>query len=289
MLQRTPSYILSLPGRDPLAAVAAQQAAGEGRLSDRALEERPALDGAVPVQPPSSGRRPQAHPPAHRRSSCPASTSTRTSTRRTTRGTSGCAWCPTATCSAPCAAGDASIATGRIATFTEKGVELESGEHLDADVIVTATGLNLLPMGGMSLSLDGEPVDVSKTVSYKGMMISGVPNFTMVIGYTNASWTLKADLVNRYVCRLLNHLDAEGYASATPRRAARGGRPAVPRPRVGLRPAQPRQPAQAGVAHAVAPAPELHPRRAADAPRPAGGRGHDLPAAGRAGTERAVA
>ena len=82
--------------------------------------------------------------------------------------------------------------------------------------IVTATGLNLLPMGGMTLSLDGEPVDVSKTVSYKGMMISGVPNFTMVIGYTNASWTLKADLVNRYVCRLINHLDAEGYASATP-------------------------------------------------------------------------
>jgi hypothetical protein len=71
-------------------------------------------------------------------------------------------------------------------------------------------------MGGMSLSLDGRPVDVSKTVSYKGMMISGVPNFTMVIGYTNASWTLKADLVNRYVCRLLNHLDAEGYVAATP-------------------------------------------------------------------------
>jgi cation diffusion facilitator CzcD-associated flavoprotein CzcO len=83
-------------------------------------------------------------------------------------------------------------------------------------VIVTATGLNLLTMGGMSLSLDGTPVDVSETVSYKGMMISGVPNFTMVIGYTNASWTLKADLVNRYVCRLINHLDAEGYASATP-------------------------------------------------------------------------
>ena len=112
--------------------------------------------------------------------------------------------------------GDASIATGRIARFTEKGVELESGEHLDADVIVTATGLNLLPLGGMALSIDGKPVDVPETVSYKGMMISGVPNFTMVIGYTNASWTLKADLVNRYVCRLLKHLDAEGYASATP-------------------------------------------------------------------------
>jgi monooxygenase len=112
--------------------------------------------------------------------------------------------------------GEASIATGRIATFTEKGVRLESGEHLDADVVITATGLNLLPMGGMSLRLDGKPVDVSKTVSYKGMMISGVPNFAMVIGYTNASWTLKADLVNGYVCRLLNHFDAEGYVAATP-------------------------------------------------------------------------
>ena len=218
MLQRTPSYILSLPGRDPLAAVAAQQAAGEGRLSDRAVEERAALDRAVPVQPPPPGGRAEADPPAHRRSSCRrASTSTRTSTRRTTRGTSGCAWCPTATCSAPCAAATASIATGRIAHVHREGHRSSSpGEHLDADVIVTATGLNLLPMGGMSLSLDGEPVDVSETVSYKGMMISGVPNFTMVIGYTNASWTLKADLVNRYVCRLLNHLDAEGYASATP-------------------------------------------------------------------------
>ncbi|MGY2130327.1 flavin-containing monooxygenase [Blastococcus sp. SYSU DS0617] len=112
--------------------------------------------------------------------------------------------------------GTASMVTGRIATFTETGIELESGEHLDADVIVSATGLNLLAMGGMSLSLDGEPVDVSETVSYKGMMLSGVPNFSMVIGYTNASWTLKADLVNRYVCRLLRHMDARGLAVATP-------------------------------------------------------------------------
>jgi len=112
--------------------------------------------------------------------------------------------------------GEASITTGRIARFTGKGIELESGEHLDADVIVTATGLNLLTMGGAALTVDGAPVDVPGAVSYKGMMLSGVPNFTMVIGYTNASWTLKADLVNHYVCRLINHLDAEGYASATP-------------------------------------------------------------------------
>ena len=106
MLQRTPSYVLSLPGRDPLAAAAAQQAPGDARLSDRAVEERPALHAPLPVQPPPPGGRAEADPPADRRSSCrPASTSTRTSTRRTTRGTSGCAWCPTATCSGPCAAG----------------------------------------------------------------------------------------------------------------------------------------------------------------------------------------
>jgi hypothetical protein len=80
-----------------------------------------------------------------------------------------------------------------------------------------------MPMGGMSLRIDGQPVDPSKTVSYKGMMLSGVPNFTLVIGYTNASWTLKADLVNRYVCRLINHLDAEGYVSATPVAPPEGG------------------------------------------------------------------
>ncbi|MDK3257611.1 flavin-containing monooxygenase [Blastococcus capsensis] len=112
--------------------------------------------------------------------------------------------------------GTASIATDRIRTFTEHGIELDSGRHLDADVVVTATGLNLLPVGGMTLAVDRQPVDLSETVSYKGMMISGVPNFAMVVGYTNASWTLKADLVNGYVCRLLDHLDAHGYASATP-------------------------------------------------------------------------
>ena len=83
-------------------------------------------------------------------------------------------------------------------------------------MVVTATGLNLLPAGGMSFTVDGRPVELAETVSYKGMMISGVPNLAMVIGYTNASWTLKADLVNRYVCRLLRHLDEHGYASATP-------------------------------------------------------------------------
>jgi cation diffusion facilitator CzcD-associated flavoprotein CzcO len=123
--------------------------------------------------------------------------------------------------------GKASIVTDRIATFTERGIRLESGEELEADIIVTATGLNLLPAGGITLTVDGAQVDLSKTVSYKGMMLSGVPNFAMTIGYTNASWTLKADLVARYVIRLLQHMDARGYEVCTPT-APPGPLPSVP-------------------------------------------------------------
>ncbi len=112
--------------------------------------------------------------------------------------------------------GSAEIVTDQIATFTETGIELQSGRHLDADIIVSATGLTVLPIGGMKITVDRRPVDLGETVSYKGMMVSGVPNFNMVIGYTNASWTLKADLVSRYVTRLLNYLDAHGYDRATP-------------------------------------------------------------------------
>jgi cation diffusion facilitator CzcD-associated flavoprotein CzcO len=215
MVQRTPSYVLSLPGRDPLAEwlrtklpatvtypivrwknvlvstlfyqFSRRRPAAARRMIRRLTQKQlPGFDVDTHFNPPYD-------PWDQRLCLVPDGDLFRTLRR-----------------------GDASIATGRIARFTAKGVELESGEHLDADVIVTATGLNLLPLGGMALSIEGKPVDVPGTVSYKGMMISGVPNLTMVIGYTNASWTLKADLVNRYVCRLLEHLDAEGYASATP-------------------------------------------------------------------------
>lgn len=107
--------------------------------------------------------------------------------------------------------GEASVVTDRIATFTERGIELSSGEELKADVIVTATGLNLLFLGGIELAVDGERVDVPSKMTYKGMMLGGVPNMAFTVGYTNASWTLKADLTSEYVCRLLNHMDAHGY------------------------------------------------------------------------------
>ena len=239
MLQRTPSYILSLPGRDPLAEWLRNKLPATARLSDRAVEERAALHRAVPVQPPPARRRAEAHPPADREAAAAGLDVDTHFNPPYDPWDQRLCLVPDGDLFRTLRRGDASIATGRIARFTEKGVALESGEHLDADVIVTATGLNLLAMGGMSLSLDGQPVDLSETVSYKGMMISGVPNFSMVIGYTNASWTLKADLVNRYVCRLLAHLDAARLRLGHAGRAARGRRPAVPRPRVGLRAAQP--------------------------------------------------
>jgi monooxygenase len=113
-------------------------------------------------------------------------------------------------------AGHATIVTDQIETFTETGLRLASGAELEADLIVTATGLNLLPLGGTELSVDGRDVEIPKTMGYKGMMLSGVPNMAVAIGYTNASWTLKCDLTCQYVCRLLNHMDQRGFSHATP-------------------------------------------------------------------------
>jgi monooxygenase len=112
--------------------------------------------------------------------------------------------------------GRASVVTDEIEAFTEKGLALKSGAELEADVVVTATGLNLLALGGMELAVDGRPVELSKTLNYKGMMLSGVPNLAAAMGYTNASWTLKCDLISQYVCRLLGYMDAHGYRQATP-------------------------------------------------------------------------
>jgi cation diffusion facilitator CzcD-associated flavoprotein CzcO len=114
--------------------------------------------------------------------------------------------------------GRATVVTDEIATFTRSGIRLRSGEELAADVIVTATGLNVRLMAGVQLVVDGVPVDLSKTLGYKGMMYSDVPNLASAFGYTNASWTLKCDLTSAYVCRLLNYMDRHGYRQCTPRR-----------------------------------------------------------------------
>jgi monooxygenase len=116
--------------------------------------------------------------------------------------------------------GKAEVVTDRIETFTEKGIRLQSGRELEADVVVTATGLNLLVLGGMQILIDGQEKQISDTVGYKGMMFSGIPNLNLALGYTNASFTLKTDLVADYICRLLKHMDAHGYRVATPKAPA---------------------------------------------------------------------
>ena len=112
--------------------------------------------------------------------------------------------------------GSASIVTDHIATFTATGIKLQSGQEIAADIIVTATGLDLLAVGGIALVVDGKPVDIGKSVSYKGMMLADVPNLAYTFGYTNASWTLKSDLTCQYVCRLLNEMARLGVKQCTP-------------------------------------------------------------------------
>ena len=115
------------------------------------------------------------------------------------------------------AKGDASVATGEIERFTPSGILLKSGEEIEADIIITATGLALELFGGATVSVDGEKIDFGKTLTYKGLMYSGVPNLASIFGYTNASWTLRSDLISEYFCRLINYMDKHGFTSATPR------------------------------------------------------------------------
>ena len=112
--------------------------------------------------------------------------------------------------------GRASVVTDQIECFTETGIRLASGQELEADLIVTATGLRMKALGGMSLVVDGQPVEVADTLTYKGVMFSGVPNLALAMGYTNASWTLKCDLTAAWVCRLLNHMAERGFDQCRP-------------------------------------------------------------------------
>jgi monooxygenase len=114
-------------------------------------------------------------------------------------------------------AGKADVVTDRIETFTGNGIRLESGQELAADIIISATGLKLLLLGGITIAVDGKPVTFPETTNFKGVMFSDVPNLFVVFGYTNASWTLKSDLTCAYATRLINHMDRRGYAACTPR------------------------------------------------------------------------
>jgi monooxygenase len=116
------------------------------------------------------------------------------------------------------AAGRVSVVTDRIDSFTETGVALASGSELEADMVVTATGLKMVPFGGIQLSVDGSPVELPEALAYRGMLLSGVPNMAFAFGYTNQSWTLGSDLTCLQVCRLLRHMDRHGYTQCTPRK-----------------------------------------------------------------------
>lgn len=122
--------------------------------------------------------------------------------------------------------GKASVVTDHIDRFTDKGILLKSGQTLEADIIVTATGLNLRLFGGMTMSVDGKAVEMNKHISYKGLMFNDIPNFSNTLGYTNASWTLKADLIAEYVCRLLKHMDKTGTRIAVAERKDPNVKPA---------------------------------------------------------------
>jgi len=113
------------------------------------------------------------------------------------------------------ASGQASVVTDEIERFTKKGILLKSGEVLEADIIVTATGFNLSVLGDIQFAIDGKPLDFSQTVTYRGMMFTGVPNMLWIFGYFRASWTLRVDLLGDFVCRMLNHMDEKGAKRVT--------------------------------------------------------------------------
>jgi cation diffusion facilitator CzcD-associated flavoprotein CzcO len=216
MLQRSPSYVVSLPGEDPLVEWAIRrlpnQAAWQiGRwkaitltaLSYQLSRRRPRLLKAI-LRKGVERHLPEGY-----------DIDTHFRPRYNPWDQRLCV-VPDADLFRAISSGRASVVTDVIETFTERGVRLGSGQELEADIIVTATGLNLQMLGGATLVVDGREVEFSDTVAYKGMMFSGVPNAALSIGYTNASWTLKCDLICEYVCRLLKYMDERGYAYCVP-------------------------------------------------------------------------
>ena len=218
MLQRSPSYIVALPGEDPIAR-ALRRWLGV-RLSYPVMRWKNVLLTMLSFQ--LSRRRPRLMKALIRKGlarQLPPDYDIDTHFKpRYDPWDQRLCLVPDGDLFAAISAGEVSVVTDQIDTFTEHGIRLASGDELAADLIVTATGLNMLALGGMQVAVDGHEVELPQTMGYKGMMLSGIPNMAMVIGYTNASWTLKCDLTCEYVCRLLNHMDAHGYRQCVPER-----------------------------------------------------------------------
>jgi monooxygenase len=223
MLQRSPSYVLSLPNRDPIAEALRR------RLPDRVVDPMVRWKNILLTMGnfQLSRRRPELMKRVLRRGAV----------RQLPEGydvdvhfkprydpwDQRLCIVPDGDLFAAIREGRAAVATGAIETFTETGVRLASGEELEADLVVTATGLNMLALGGMELAVDAEAIVLAEKLAYKGLMLSDVPNLAIALGYTNASWTLKCELICEYVCRLLNHMAAHGCTQATPRPGGEAG------------------------------------------------------------------
>jgi cation diffusion facilitator CzcD-associated flavoprotein CzcO len=216
MLQRSPTYITALPSQDPIAAALRK------RLPSRAVYPivrwKNVLLQSLSYQ--FARRRPEKMKEVLRsgvEKHLPADydVDTHFSPRYNPWDQRLCL-VPDGDLFAEISRGRAEVVTDTIDTFTETGIRLSSGRELPADIIVTATGLNLQMFGGMSIVVDGEKVELPTTMAYKGMMLSGLPNFAFAMGYTNASWTLKVDLTYEFVWRLLRYMDEHGYVACVP-------------------------------------------------------------------------
>ena len=214
MLQRSPSYVMSLPGKDPIANALRRvlPARTAYRITRRMNIARQRFIYDLSMRRPKLVRRLIRFMTKHQLPSGYA-VDTHFKPRYNPWEERMCA-VRNGDMFAAIRSGKASIVTDRIARFTEHGILLESGQELYADIVVTATGLSLLAFGGMKLTVDGTAVDLADTLAYKSFMLSGIPNFAFAVGYTNSSWTLKVDLVCEHLCRLLSYMDAHGYDTA---------------------------------------------------------------------------
>ena len=217
MLQRSPTYVVSLPAIDPLAGPLKRWL--PARIANPLLKWKNVLLAMLSFQ--LSRRRPHIMKAIIRKGlekSLPADFDIDTHFKpRYNPWDQRLCLVPDGDFFKVLSDGRASVVTDTIDTFTETGIRLASGSEVEADIIITATGLQMLAFGGLALTVDGDEIKLSEKVGYKGMMLSDVPNFAAAIGYTNASWTLKCDVICEYVCRLLNHMDKTGMRQVTPR------------------------------------------------------------------------
>jgi monooxygenase len=216
MLQRSPTYVMSLPQRDPFAARARRWL--PDRLAHRVVRWKSILVTAFFYR--LSRRRPETVKRLVRKQNVallPEGYDVDTHfTPRYAPWDQRMCFVPDADLFTAVRRGDAEVVTSTIERLDAEGVVLTGGRHLRADVIVTATGLTLSPFGGIELVVDGEKLDPTSSLTYRALMLSGVPNFVFTVGYTNASWTLKVDLVAEFTCRLLAHMASRGYRKVVP-------------------------------------------------------------------------